>query len=166
VDENGVFRYVIGNFVLRSQAMKLLEEVRGAGYNDAFVVDINRKDDDRFSTGVTAVDFEPIHFKVRGKIDYRVQIGAFKEMMPDEISKLFLEIDGIEEYRQKDLTILTVGRYENYEVANQYKDELVAKGYADAFVVAFNYNQKISLRQAADYLKEKADADVDVDVKD
>ncbi len=156
VDENGVFRYVIGNFVLRSQAIRLLEQVQAAGYNDAFVVDINKKDDTRFTTEVTAVDHEPIHFEIRGKIDYKVQIGAFRDQVPDYISEMYLQIDGIEEHRQGDLTILTVGRFKDYEKANIYKEALMEEGYEDAFVTAFNYNQKVSLRQAADYLKEKA----------
>lgn len=163
VDENGIFRYVIGNFVLRSQAMKLLEQVHAAGYNDAFIVDINRKDDTRFNTEVTAVNFEPIHFEIRGQIDYRVQIGAFRDQIPDHISEMYLKIDGIEEYREGDLTILMLGSFNNYEKANIYKDVLIQEGYTDAFVTAYNYRQRISLRQAADYLKEKAIAAEDVE---
>lgn len=163
VDENGVFRYVIGNFVLRSQAIKLLEQVRSAGYNDAFVVDINRKGDTRFTTEVTAVNHEPIHFEIRGKIDYKVQIGAFRDQIPDYITQMYLQIDGIEEYTQGDLTILTVGSFKDYEKANIYKDALKEEGYPDAFITAFNYNQKVSLRQAADYLKEKAVAKEEVE---
>lgn len=163
VDENGVFRYVIGNFVLRSQAMKLLEQVRAAGYNDAFIVDINQKDDKRFATEVTAVDHEPIHFEIRGHIDYRVQIGAFRDEIPDHISEMYLQIDGIEEYRQGDLTILMLGSFDNYESANIYRDALAQEGYTDAFVTAYNYKQRISLRQAADHLKEKSIAADDIE---
>lgn len=159
VDENGIFRYVIGNFVLRSQALKLLEQVRAAGYNDAFVVDINKKEDERFTTTVTAVDYEPIHFEIVGRIDYRIQVGAFREKIPDHISQMYLELDDIEEYRQGDLTILTVGRFSTYDEAEEYKIQLVEEGYTDAFITAFNYNQKVSLRQAAEHLKEKAVAE-------
>ena len=40
VDMHGVYRYVIGNFVFRSQAEKMLELVKGTGYADAFIVKI------------------------------------------------------------------------------------------------------------------------------
>lgn len=159
MDENGVFRYVIGNFVLRSQALKLLKQVRATGYNDAFVVDINQKEDKRFTTTVTAVDDEPIHFEIVGKVDYKIQVGAFKEKIPDHISQMYLELDDIEEYRQGDLTILTVGRFDSYEEADKHKKKLVEDGYTDAFITAFNYNQKVSLRQAAEHTKEKATAE-------
>jgi hypothetical protein len=41
IDNNGVFRYVIGRFAYRSQAEKLLTYVKEKGYKDAFIVDIN-----------------------------------------------------------------------------------------------------------------------------
>ncbi len=151
LDQNGVFRYVVGRLIYPSQAEKLLSYVKDVGYKDAFIVDINSGV--KFKEEVVTIDNQPIKVDIRGKVDFRVQIGAFKEDIPDDMVKNYLTIDRIRENIEGDLTILTVGSYSDYEVAKIYCEQIKEMGIPDAFVVAYNYNRKIPVAEAKDFLR-------------
>lgn len=153
LDQNGVFRYVVGRLIYPSQAEKLLAYVKEVGYKDAFIVDINSGV--KFKEEVVTLNNQPIKMDIRGKLDFRVQIGAFKEEIPDEIVKNYLTIDRIRENVQGDLTILTVGSYADYDIAKIYCEQIKEMGIPDAFVVAYNYDKKIPIPEALSYLEKK-----------
>lgn len=153
IDNNGVFRYVIGRFAYKSQAEKLLAYVKEVGYKDAFMVDINSTEN--YTEEVIRVNNASIKREIAGKIEFKVQIGAFKEEIPDDILKIFLQFDNINERQQKDLTIFTLGEFSNYEIAKVWCDNVKENGVPDAFVVAYNEGRKISLEEANNYLREK-----------
>ena len=153
IDNNGVFRYVIGRFAYKSQADKLLAYVKDVGYKDAFIVDINSTEN--YSEEVIRVNNASIKREITGKVEFKVQIGAFKEEIPDDILKIFLQFDNINERQQKDLTIFTLGEFSNYEIAKVWCDNVKENGVPDAFVVAYNEGRKISLEEANNYLREK-----------
>jgi len=150
VDKNGVFRYVIGRFNYRGQAETLLGHIKEAGYKDAFIVDVN--DDIKYSEEVVTVGDESIKWQIAGKVDFKVQIGAFRQIIPEQIALTYLQVDGIKEFKQQELTILTVGSFDSYDKAALQKEALRGKGIEDAFVVAFNYNRKIPLDEASKHL--------------
>ena len=150
LDQNGVYRYVIGRFNFKSQAETLLKLIKERGYNDAFIVDVNNAD--RYTEEVITVDNESIHQTFIRPVDYRVQIGAFKEKnVQEKIANYYFEIEGIQEIVNPDWTILTVGSYGNYDAAAEYRRTLQEKGFPDAFVVAFSGNKKIALKEAERY---------------
>lgn len=151
VDMHGVYRYVIGNFVFRSQAEKMLEMVRGTGYVDAFIV--KTTDEDRYPMEVVALDQKSPKAQIRGEVDYRIQLAAFKESMPDESARFYLMVDSISELNLEDLTLLTVGNYKSYGDAIERRDELHRMGFKDAFIVAFNEGRKVSLEDARQHLR-------------
>ncbi|MEX2596841.1 MAG: SPOR domain-containing protein [Salibacteraceae bacterium] len=159
VDENGIFRYVIGRFSYRKQAESLLAKIRERGYEDAFIVDVNLP---KYEQEVMGVGGENIHWHIQGKVDFRVQVGAFRSIVPGAVAEKYLQVDGIKENQQNDLTVLTVGSYDQYEKAAAYREELKTVGINDAFVVAFNYGNKIPLKDAKEYAaknqKEKGDS--------
>ncbi len=148
VDENGVFRYVIGRFSYRSQAEALKQKVRERGYEDAFIVDVNQP---LYNTEVLGVGAENINWSITGKIDFRVQVGAFRTIVPSAVAEKYLTVDGIKENRQNDLTVLTVGSFQHYEEAASFRDELIDSGIEDAFVVSFNYGRKVPLKESIKY---------------
>lgn len=152
MDKNGVFRYVIGRFPYKQQAQKLLEYVKEAGYSDAFIVDINGE---KYSEEVVSVDNESINRKISGKVDFRVQIGAFKEKIPEHVVRQYLIIDAIKETQVGDFTILTIGSFNSYESAAAYRNKIQQIGVEDAFIVAFNYDKKIPIDEAENYLIEQ-----------
>lgn len=154
VDKNGVYRYIIGKFIHHVQAERLLQKIVDAGYPDAFIVNVREKN--KFSEQVVTIDNESISKKLVGKVDFRVQIGAFRgDTIPNELIEIYLKLENISETQQGELTLLTVGSFKTVEEAEFLKELVKDVGVADAFVVAFNYNRKVNLKQAIYYLEEQ-----------
>ncbi len=147
VDQNGVYRYVVGRFNYRRQAETLLELIRTSGYPDAFIVDVNGANE-RFTEEVVTLGNQPIKRAPNGKVEFRVQVGAYANYMEDRVAQAFLDIDNLTAMTQGEVTILTVGSYGTYEEASAEKARIKSLGYGDAFVVAFNGNYKITVREA------------------
>jgi hypothetical protein len=87
---------------------------------------------------------------VTANIVYKVQLGAFRNEVPVEIMNKYLLIadKGIANFKSGDLTIYTVGNYKDAVAAEAVKSEVVSKGITDAFVIAFNNGEKITLEEA------------------
>jgi tetratricopeptide (TPR) repeat protein len=150
VDENGIFRYVIGRFLYRQQAEALLKKMREQGYGDAFIVDINQP---YYNKEVLGIGSDNIDWHLDGKVDFRVQVGAFSTIVSSAVAEKYLSIEGIRENQQNALTVLTVGSYATYEDAAKYREDLKSQGIDDAFVVAFNRGNKVSLKEAKDFVE-------------
>ena len=156
IDREGKVRYVVGSFALRHQAETLLRVLQESGYKDAFIVDVNKER--RFHDRIITVNNVSIKPSIRGKIHYRLQIGAFRDSIPRDMAMKYIQIDGIIENKEGDLTLLSVGHFDTYEEAAAYKGELEKVAINDSFVVAYNYDRKISVKQAKAYQeKQKLD---------
>jgi len=151
VDMHGVYRYVIGNFVFRSQAEKMLETVKSVGYADAFIVNIT--DEERYPLEVVALDQKSPKAQIRGEVDFCIQLAAFRESLPEETARYYLMVDSIQEKSIEDLTLLTVGKYKSYGDAIERRDELRRMKFTDAFIVAFNEGKKVPIEDALHYLR-------------
>ncbi|HRG58008.1 MAG TPA: hypothetical protein PK323_03570 [Bacteroidia bacterium] len=83
-------------------------------------------------------------------IVYKVQLGAFRNEVPVEIMNKYLTIadKGIANFKSGDLTIYTVGNFKDAASAEIVKVEVISKGINDAFVIALNNGEKISLDEA------------------
>ena len=160
MDKDGLIRYAIGHFNYVPQANVLLKVIWEAGYRDAFIVDVNstkRTDDQRFTEEIVSVDEVSFKAKVQGKVDFRVQVGAFKDSIPEELVQLYLTLEGLQENRYQGLTTLTVGAYPTYELASVKKQEMVEFGIPGAFVTAYNYDRKIPVDEANHHLEKNAE---------
>ena len=161
MDKTGTIRYVIGNFIHRSQAEALKKIVGVAGYEDAFIVDVNKEK--KYTEEVISIDnisLKAVKEKkpeITGDVDFKVQLGAFRDSIPIELVLIYLQVEGITELSQDSLTILTVGSYPTYKEAELKKGELLKWGVPDAFIVAFNGNKKIDLESAIRHAKLKAE---------
>jgi hypothetical protein len=91
------------------------------------------------------------------EITFKVQIGAYKKDVPVVIVNNLLDIvqGNILEHTTNTagFTIYTSGKFDDYAKADAYKIQLIAKGLTDAFVVAFQGDQKIPVTKAIDLLK-------------
>ncbi|MGB0916964.1 MAG: SPOR domain-containing protein [Flavobacteriales bacterium] len=149
-DENKIYRYVIGNLTFRSQAEELLDEVKNNGYPDAFIVDINQPE--VYGDEVVMLNNYNINAELKGKIEFRVQIGAFAETLPKNLRQFYFDVDKLKEVHENDLTILTAGKFASYEEAQAYRDKLKTDGLLDCFVTAFNKRKRIPVSIALKHL--------------
>ncbi|MFI5149427.1 MAG: hypothetical protein ACHQRM_06805 [Bacteroidia bacterium] len=82
---------------------------------------------------------------------YQVQIGAFREEVPLDIANKFLLLSkrGVKNFKDENsLTVFTVGHVRNYEDAQFLREEAIAKGISDAFILAYRDGKKISVAEA------------------
>ena len=145
-DLNGVYRYVIGNFIYRSQAEKMLTVVHETGYPEAFIVDIT--DNTKFKHEVLTVGGTGVNEQIHGQVLFMVQVAAFEEPLSEEVARFYLMLEDIVEMERNGLTTLNVGSFLAFGHAVEFRDEVRLKGYKDAFVVAVNNGRRIPLEDA------------------
>jgi hypothetical protein len=93
-----------------------------------------------------------------GKLVFKVQIGVFRSDVPLEIAAIFVKLatKGIDHYLSPDsLTIYTLGNFEDFNSTDALKNEAIAAGLKDAFVVAYRGGQKIKLEEAIKQANQK-----------
>ena len=84
-------------------------------------------------------------------IVYKVQIGVFRNEVPNDIAVLFLRVSskGVENYLDEDsLTYYTLGKVRTYSEANELKNYATQEGINKPFIVAFKNGQKIDIETA------------------
>ena len=80
--------------------------------------------------------------------NFRVQIGAFNEILPDEVFDNvknvipFVGNDGMVRYM--------VGSFSNYNDAIDYQAQMIARGFHDAFIVTYKDGKRIGLNYVVD----------------
>jgi N-acetylmuramoyl-L-alanine amidase len=80
-------------------------------------------------------------------ISYRVQFALYTESKPVD-SKIFSGIDNVKMYFHGGSYKYTTGDFSTMEAALQRRKEMIAKGYKDAFVVAFKGKERITNDEA------------------
>jgi hypothetical protein len=88
----------------------------------------------------------PLNPKMPRGLVYRVQVGAFRKPIPQDLFKGFAPITG--EKIRDDITRYRVGYFVGYQTANNAKNEIRGIGYPDAFVVALYNGKFIGLAEA------------------
>jgi hypothetical protein len=84
-------------------------------------------------------------------IQFKVQLGAYRNDVPlSEVSKLIaIASRGVEQKEGPNgLTLFLTGNFDNLQDAVNLKNEIVLAGIPDAFVVAYNGNERISIDEA------------------
>lgn len=153
IDSAGTIRYVIGHFPMKRDAQALLNAVRENGYKDAFITNVNVPK--KYTEEIIIVDDRSFHKELEGTIEFRVQIGAFKDSIPDWLAKIYLQIEGIREVKESELTNLQVGPFLYYEEAELNKNKLIASGVPGAFVIAYNDSRRVEVKEAQRAVKER-----------
>ena len=88
----------------------------------------------------------PVNAPLPDGLIYKVQIGAFRNPIPQDLFKGFAPL--MAEQTSSGITRFTAGFFLSESVAVRARDEIRAKGYPDAFVVAFLNGERISISQA------------------
>jgi len=95
----------------------------------------------------------PVDAAMEGGLVFRVQIGAFKTLLPNNTFKglnpLNVQTAPNGYYRY------TAGNFNQYELANAVKNDLKNIGYSDAFVVGYYNNKRITLKEALEILNKE-----------
>lgn len=152
LDTLGVIRYVVGHFSYKQQAEKLKAKLVEKGFPDAFVVNVNNES--KYSNQLVSYGNVNLKAGIIGEVDYYVQLGAFKDTIPDYLMQVYLKVDPVQELKYQDMILVALGPYSEYQNALQKREEIQGSGIAElaeAFLVAFNNGSKVSLQEAIDH---------------
>ncbi len=148
MDKKGMIRYVIGHFSSRKQAESLLKVVVEAGYPDAYIVNVNKEI--KYKDELVIYNNQSLLKKKESpdnQISFSVQIGAFRDSIPNDLAQKYLLVDDIKEIKQDDLVVLISGLYKNYKEASDYKSQLTEIGIPGTFVIGIKNGEKIILEK-------------------
>ncbi|MAZ37175.1 MAG: hypothetical protein CL842_06970 [Crocinitomicaceae bacterium] len=83
-------------------------------------------------------------------INFRVQVGAYRQEVPIEDAKVILSLSniGLDTKVDGDMTYYTAGNYGSYAEAKQMQTQVSNQGLSGAFVVALQNGKKIDLQEA------------------
>lgn len=93
----------------------------------------------------------PIDVEMPEGLIFKVQVGAFRNKIPQDLFKGFAPVTG--ETTPSGLTRYTAGFFKAFETADLAKDVIKGYGYEDAFVVAFFNGKRISINEARQIMK-------------
>lgn len=128
---------------------KVEEEVPAYDSADIDAIPVNLVQDifvDSDTTFYSETKPIPVDVQLPEGVILKVQIGAFRNPIKQETFKGFAPIVG--ERTSSGLTRYTAGLFKDFASVNAAKDGIRAKGYSDAFVVAYLNGQRISIAEA------------------
>ncbi len=87
-------------------------------------------------------------------ISYVVQIGAYKNQVPNAVASKFLNIKTwpIQSLAINGLYIYTIGNFNGLSFAKSLKDEAISLGITDAFITVYKDGKKLYGSEASQYL--------------
>ncbi|MES2139563.1 MAG: hypothetical protein V4511_07625 [Bacteroidota bacterium] len=88
----------------------------------------------------------PINKKLPEGLIFKVQIGAFRKPIPQDLFQGMSPITG--ETTAKGFIRYTVGIFEKFTTADKVKNKIIGMGYKDAFIVAFLNGKRIPINEA------------------
>lgn len=88
----------------------------------------------------------PVNSKQPSGLVYKVQVGAFRNPLPQDHFKEFAPISG--EQLNNGITRYMVGYFTTFDPANEAKGKVNGIGYGDAFVVAYCNGERITIERA------------------
>jgi hypothetical protein len=133
------------------------------GYSDAFITAY--KDGKRIPMSATKATMETTEKEDINKIEsfssvdkslvsFKIQLGALRKAGSNDMEEKAKEIDGLEKQGTGTGMIrYTAGNFSDYGKAEQYRQQLVDKGFAEAFIIAIFKGEIISIQEAQELLK-------------
>ncbi len=102
----------------------------------------------------------PLNPRIPNGLIFTVQVGAFKNPIPQDLFKGFAPISA--EKLRDEITRYRVGYFKTLQDANIAKNQVraLSVSYGDAFVVAFNNGEKIKLSEARSILSNQPAANI------
>lgn len=163
--EDGLYKYLSGSFATFDDAVNRKTTMLVKGYSGAFVVAYKKgKRISLTDAGVqlvtpektTTVDSTGTSTPTvsDNMVVFKVQVGVFKNDPPSDIQAKITAAGNIEKtLAPTGLTRYTYGSTGDYTKAQQLRDEIKAKGFPDAFIIAFFRGDYIPVSDALELLK-------------
>lgn len=172
VGNGKLYKYMVGSYPTFAKAKSSISKVRQS-FPNAFVVVYKDGKKGNLSQAIKLTDqnYTPqpspkkttaaVQSKKKvektGDVTFKVQVGAFSETVPQDVKN---KLNSFSKYKieyKKDYrgyTICTVGSFDSYSKVSKLKMELREAGLADAFTVAYSGNDKITIQQALEILRQ------------
>lgn len=145
-----VSAYYKGKKITLNEAANIEKQNQGKTQNDVNVTYPEQSIPTNQNTVNQPVNKEDIVFKI--------QIGAFKEQIPVDKVNDFIDVaanHGLDQENDASGSVIySVGKIKKYEEAVKLRDVLINEGFKDAFIIAYNGKQKISVNEAKSLLNQ------------
>ena len=163
--DDGLYRFFSGSFTDKSKAASHKVDLSLSGYNDAFLVAFqNGKRITLKEAGFKVSENFKENLEISSKasenpidpemVRFRVQVGAFKEKVPDDILASFKKLGAVmaKTNAGQGYTKYYMGDFLEYKNALKYRSKLFDNGLIDCFIVGEFQNKIITSREALNLL--------------
>jgi len=156
------YKYGSGVYNDINRANDAKGKIQSLGVSDAFVTafyngnKVSMEEASKLANGGTSFATEqPVTVNASAGnnaagINFRVQVGAYRQEVPIEDAKVILSLSniGLDTKVDGDMTYYTAGNYGSYAEAKQMQTQVSNQGLSGAFVVALQNGKKIDLQEA------------------
>ncbi len=162
--KNDVVVYAVGSYATLEEARNRLYTMEEQGFENTFIIVDNNGEISNYVEPIPEpeIDEEEIVMPPEeadtndileenlanevNKTTYRIQIGAFNKLLPDEV---FVGVNNVISFTGKDgLVRYMTGSFTGYKDAVDYQAQMKARGFEDAFIVTYKNGKRISLNVA------------------
>ena len=161
--EDGLYKYMSGSYATFDAAAQAKAQLLVKGYSGAFITAYkNGKRVPLNQAGAVYVKSEKEDLSenkeksadVKGLIEFRVQLGVYKNEPPPEEMARLQKIQGLKrDVTATGLTRFTVGSTNDYKAIEALRDQMKAQGFPDAFVIAFFKGTQTTVPEALELMK-------------
>ena len=160
-EDNAVVIYLVGSYLTLDGALIRQDILEAEGFDNSYIlVDDNGNISDYTPPIKDHMIDESEEVEVPENVEviiedsvravsstiYRIQIGAFNKKLSDEV---FSGVDNVISFNGKDgLVRYMAGSFVEYKDAIDYKAQMKARGFEDAFIVTYKNGERISLNVA------------------
>jgi len=164
IKDKNLIRYFAGIFSNYEDTRYALRKVRKNEFKDAFIVAYYKGQ--KISTdrakllekeGEKGISMD-IN-KDQHNVYFKIQIGVFSKVVGQDVYRTFESHAGekeVEHYLKNNGNVIyTIGKFLTFDSANSFNKEIKLKGLSDAFVIAYDGDMQISIREAQILLNDK-----------
>lgn len=161
--DDNYYRYATKGYRTIEDAANAKADLVLEGYGDAFItaykngkripmsatkatMETNEKEDITKIESFSSVD--------KSLVSFKIQLGALKKAGSNDMEEKIKDLEGVEKQGTGSGMIrYTIASFSDYSKADKYRQELVDKGFVEAFVIAVFKGEVISIQEAQELLK-------------
>ncbi|MFN8115644.1 MAG: SPOR domain-containing protein [Bacteroidia bacterium] len=161
--DDNYYRYATKGYKTIEDAANAKADLVLEGYGDAFItaykngkripmsatkatMETNEKEDITKIESFSSVD--------KSLVSFKIQLGALRKAGANDMEEKIKDLEGVEKQGTGSGMIrYTIASFSDYSKADKYRQELVDKGFVEAFVIAVFKGEVISIQEAQELLK-------------